>query len=824
MSSIQKNKNKIATIAAYTAYPWDNALPKLRILNPAAALGLKIIQGNDYLTGISNIEIVKDVDAIFIQRDYPRYSTDYHLLKAACLKYSKPIMYDIDDLLFDDIEYPNEDEAHYYRPAIGQILDAILTANIVTTSSKALKISLEHLSKNVRLIHNYINEEKWSFPIPVDHKNKPLVIGYVGTRSHLKDLEQLYPVFTNVINRCGNAVNFHLWIESLPAELARIPQVTWQPFSIPNYDEYIQWLSDIPVDIWIAPLANIPFNQAKSPIKFLEYSTKAVPGVYSNVTPYQNVIEDGVNGFLADNEDEWADKIVYLVNHSDLRLNMGLAAQETIKRNWLLAANLSGWEKAFDDLEISDAAPGIHDKSIQYAFDLLNLHYSKSTQTLIKLEGEGSSDKWLVADREDVILQYAKLSQSFFIRLRNKFRTLQNHYFSLASPQGKILKWMIQSILNIVNRPVVVEQIPLKETDPEIKIAPIKVAVSTPLRLALYTTDNWDSASARIRLVGPAQYLSSGIKILNGCQVTTSANLEFFNNADAIILQRDFPRHEQLYQDVVRWVHDHPKKIIYEIDDLLYDLPEGHPEKEYYRGCENLIRQAITNADAVVASTLPLVEKIKSLNPNTWLLPNYLDNNIWPLERSAERKPDQRIIIGYMAGISQSHVPDIENIMTLLNQLLSDFPDRLCLHFWGGVSQGRVQNPSIVYHKERFTSYKDFASYFSLQNVDIFVAPLLDNPFNTCKSAIKFLEYSSLGVAGVYSDLKPYQNVITQGQNGFLAANLKDWDHSIRLLIEDTSLRQKIGNSAFASVKNQHLMSRHAAEWKSLYSRLITNS
>ena len=46
--------------------------------------------------------------------------------------------------------------------------------------------------------------------------------------------------------------------------------------------------------------------------------------------------------------------------------------------------------------------------------------------------------------------------------------------------------------------------------------------------------------------------------------------------------------------------------------------------------------------------------------------------------------------------------------------------------------------------------YKDFATFFQTQSADIFIAPLVDNIFNQCKSPIKFFEYSALGVpAGI---------------------------------------------------------------------------
>jgi hypothetical protein len=43
-------------------------------------------------------------------------------------------------------------------------------------------------------------------------------------------------------------------------------------------------------------------------------------------------------------------------------------------------------------------------------------------------------------------------------------------------------------------------------------------------------------------------------------------------------------------------------------------------------------------------------------------------------------------------------------------------------------------------------------------NVDIVVAPLLDNIFNRCKSNIKFIEMAALGIVPLVQDLTPYQN------------------------------------------------------------------
>ncbi|MFW6311524.1 MAG: hypothetical protein ACOC1K_04740 [Nanoarchaeota archaeon] len=44
-------------------------------------------------------------------------------------------------------------------------------------------------------------------------------------------------------------------------------------------------------------------------------------------------------------------------------------------------------------------------------------------------------------------------------------------------------------------------------------------------------------------------------------------------------------------------------------------------------------------------------------------------------------------------------------------------------------------------------------------NIDIGLAPLLDHDFNNSKSNIKALEYTAAGIPGIYSKMKPYENM-----------------------------------------------------------------
>ena len=156
-------------------------------------------------------------------------------------------------------------------------------------------------------------------------------------------------------------------------------------------------------------------------------------------------------------------------------------------------------------------------------------------------------------------------------------------------------------------------------------------------------------------------------------------------------------------------------------------------------------------------------------------------------------------------------------VKPVLTRLLRRYPDRLTLRFWGMIHPDLARLPNVEFRQEKFASYPDFARFFSIQDCDLFIAPLRDSLFNRCKSPIKFLEYSARAIPGVYSRIAPYTSIIVHGENGFLAGSEDDRDVFLSRLIENPGLRQKMGWAARQTVANQFLMSRHAHEWGTIY-------
>jgi glycosyltransferase involved in cell wall biosynthesis len=332
--------------------------------------------------------------------------------------------------------------------------------------------------------------------------------------------------------------------------------------------------------------------------------------------------------------------------------------------------------------------------------------------------------------------------------------------------------------------------------------------------LVAYTADPWESALPWLRYRGPAQ--AAGLTVIPGNQ-GPQVDPEKIAQADAVIIQRDFPRFVEACAQVLMNARQGHKPVIYEIDDLLPVLPESHISWPDLSWVQHPLLWTAVEADWIVTSTSQLRSALLPLNPNIQVLPNYLDDRLWPLAPPTEKETEEPVTIGYMGG--QSHAPDLEMLLPVLRRVLDAFPRRVTMRFWGIAPPAELgEDPSVEWVPLEILDYPEFARYFSAQTCDIAVAPLVDHPFNRAKSAIKFLEYSALGWPGVYSQLDPYEGLVVSGENGFLACTEQEWFESLSRLITDRALRVQIASNAQQTVRQNWLLTRHAHEWPDIYS------
>ena len=443
------NYKNVKSITFFTNSGFD-ACSYLRIRGPMHHLGINVIEGKE------NGEIFPDRvslgDLIVIQRDFARDFRNYEkILKQAHLS-NKSIIFDLDDLLFQLPDNHPDRQSQHYTESLLPIMQSITDADCVTVTTSILKEQIQKYNNKVIILPNYFDDSLWKLKSPIHEpkKDKPIIIGYMGTESHESDIQYISPVLVNLLTQYSNEIEIHFWGAKPPNQLLEFVSVKWYPSLTYNYIDFSNFFQKQKADIFIAPLIDNQFNRAKSPLKFFEYSALGAPTVFSHIDPFVNVITNNHNGLLAMNQDEWYDHLALLIENNELREKITLNAQESIVENWLLSKNANQWELIYENILNKEEIQTTIDTSFSSLIKSLNNQYSSLIE---KLKEENiQKDKTI----QSYSLELNEIKNSKLWRIVLVLRKLRNIFFPLNSKREKIAKHIFYFILGqrskVINR------------------------------------------------------------------------------------------------------------------------------------------------------------------------------------------------------------------------------------------------------------------------------------------------------------------------------------------------------------------------------------
>ena len=114
-----------------------------------------------------------------------------------------------------------------------------------------------------------------------------------------------------------------------------------KPVDFLKYPAYLQQLN---LDLAVAPLINNAFNNAKSPLKLLEFGVLGIPVIASNLACYNN----SPAILLDNNPDIWVAKLVQLDQNRNNLSIQGNSLQQWVHQSFWLEQHLSDWRKLFE--------------------------------------------------------------------------------------------------------------------------------------------------------------------------------------------------------------------------------------------------------------------------------------------------------------------------------------------------------------------------------------------------------------------------------------------------------------------------------------------
>jgi glycosyltransferase involved in cell wall biosynthesis len=272
-----------------------------------------------------------------------------------------PFVYTTDDNLLD---------LHRDRPwalrSPGEIRAAVRLlarrAAGVVVATEALRERMRALNPRTVTVPNALDERLFGPPGEPNGGEKPLVVGYMGTRTHEADFRMvLRPLQEFLTERrgevrlevigIGEAGHLEMYLEG--PDVSRL-----EPWADETYPRFPGWMRrTLRWDFAIAPLADDPFTRCKSDLKYLDYGALAIPGIFSDVRPYRETVRHRETGLLVANEpDAWSAALQEMASDAALRSRLACAARDEVHATRMLATNATRWIAVLDSIRASSRA------------------------------------------------------------------------------------------------------------------------------------------------------------------------------------------------------------------------------------------------------------------------------------------------------------------------------------------------------------------------------------------------------------------------------------------------------------------------------------
>jgi glycosyltransferase involved in cell wall biosynthesis len=203
-------------------------------------------------------------------------------------------------------------------------------SDVVTVGNPFLKNEVLKVdrAKKVFVIPTSIDMNLYPQRKEISHRQE-IVLGWIGTKANLKYLKRLEPVFETIRQRFPQ-VKLKI-VSNDFYESSSLPLIK-KPWKLEDENRDL-----ISFDIGLMPLSDDLWSKGKCGLKIIQYLSVGVPVVCTPVGMNSDIVKDGENGFWAMNPQEWVDRLSTLIQHPELRYQMGLKGIETVEKEYSLA-------------------------------------------------------------------------------------------------------------------------------------------------------------------------------------------------------------------------------------------------------------------------------------------------------------------------------------------------------------------------------------------------------------------------------------------------------------------------------------------------------
>lgn len=251
---------------------------------------------------------------------------------------------------------------------------------------------------------------------------------------------------------------------------------------------------------------------------------------------------------------------------------------------------------------------------------------------------------------------------------------------------------------------------------------------------------------------------------------------------------------EALTEQIVSEVKRHGRLVFYFLDDDLLHLPEDSLSRAYFDYGEN--RKALQDIIGQSDGLWGVNEEIRKIylplcGVQRWICTRVPIHLREVVSHNAAQYPVKILYAG-----SKDHQSIVREILApAVQKVIERCGEAVDFTFVGPDPQ--IKGSAQVHYHTFFDNYKQYRAFVENGNYQIGLAPVRLSQFYQCKYYNKFVEYTSIGAAGIYTNSPLYGQIVKDGENGLLSRNEpEDWSELIIQFVEQPELRQSCFQNA----------------------------
>lgn len=251
--------------------------------------------------------------------------------------------------------------------------------------------------------------------------------------------------------------------------------------------------------------------------------------------------------------------------------------------------------------------------------------------------------------------------------------------------------------------------------------------------------------------------------------------------------------------------------VIFDFDDAIWvkDVSEGNKSLSFLKNVDK-IKKVLPLVSHVTVGNAYLAEFALKYNPNVTIIPSTIDTEKY---RKLSETKSAEVVIGWVG--SHTTVKHFEEAVPILKRIRDKYPN---VRF-KVIGDPEYVNEELNIKGQPWSNDKEVELFNQL---DIGIMPLPDNPWTKGKCGMKGLLYMAVETPAIMSPVGMNNEIVENGVNGFLPENEEEWFSDLSKLIEDKSLRNRIGKAGRAKVEERFSKLSQQQIYLDLYNKLTS--